>query len=189
MAAFNWFPNEHSQELPHFLYFGCDPYLPHLATFLQPKLRYLGSDEGMNCLNKLRQTYMLRALITKEAHSKEKHDKHDDVPQFKIRDLIMIRNFDKKSNCDAKYVPNFRIVRLTGTRELEISDPMGRLRKLNISDAHKILPAEFIVSCLLDEQIFAGKGKYINDPHILKEVSVIDAFLHQCFQNIRLRHQ
>ena len=34
MAAFNWFPNEHSQESPHVLYFRCDPYLPHLAAFL-----------------------------------------------------------------------------------------------------------------------------------------------------------
>ena len=24
-AAFNWFPTEHFQESPHFLYFGCDP--------------------------------------------------------------------------------------------------------------------------------------------------------------------
>ena len=30
-AAFNWFPNEDSQEFPHFLYFGCNLYLPHLA--------------------------------------------------------------------------------------------------------------------------------------------------------------
>ena len=45
-TAFNWFPNEHSQESPHFLYFGCDPYLPQLAIFLQPKLGYLGSDKA-----------------------------------------------------------------------------------------------------------------------------------------------
>ena len=55
---------------------------------------------------------------------------------------------------------------------------MGTLQKINISDVHKILPAEFIVSCLLDEQIFARKGKYINDTPMLKEVSIIDAFLH-----------
>ena len=94
-AAFNWFPNEHSQESPHFLYFGCDPYLPHSATFLQPKLRYLGSDEGMTHLNKLHQTYMLTALNTKEAHSKQKHEKHDDVPTFKIGDLTTVKYFDK----------------------------------------------------------------------------------------------
>ena len=37
-AAFHWVPNEHSQEAPHFLYFRGDPYLPHLAVLLQPKL-------------------------------------------------------------------------------------------------------------------------------------------------------
>ena len=101
----------------------------------------------------------------------------------------MIKNFDKKSNWDTKYVPNFIVVRLICTRQLEVSDPMGRLLKENISDVHKILPAEFIVSFLTDEQIFARKGKYINDPSTLKDVSVIDTFLHDCFQNIRLRHQ
>ena len=39
---------------------------------------------------------MLTALNTKEAHSKQKHERHDDVPKFKIGDLIMIKNFDKK---------------------------------------------------------------------------------------------
>ena len=47
MATLNWFLNELSQEYPHFLYFGCNPYLPHLTTFQQPKLRYLGTDKGM----------------------------------------------------------------------------------------------------------------------------------------------
>ena len=57
-AAFNCSPNEHSQESLHFLYYGHDPYLPHLAAFLQPKLRYLGLDKGMIYLDKLRQAYM-----------------------------------------------------------------------------------------------------------------------------------
>ena len=59
---------------------------------------------------------MLAALNTKEAHSKQKHDKLDNVPQSKICDLIMIKNFKKKLNWDAKYVPNLRVVRLIGTR-------------------------------------------------------------------------
>ena len=36
-AAFNCFPNEHSQGSAHILYFGYNSYLPHLAAFLQPK--------------------------------------------------------------------------------------------------------------------------------------------------------
>ena len=61
-AAFNWFPNEHSQESPHFLYFGCHSYLPNLAALLLPMLWHLGLDEGMICLDKLLQAYMLADL-------------------------------------------------------------------------------------------------------------------------------
>ena len=67
---------------------------------------------------------------------------------------------------------NSRVVKLIGTRQLEVSDLTGRLQKVNISDVHKILPADFIVSCVQD----AMKGKCINNPHTLKDVSVIDAF-------------
>ena len=49
----------------------------------------------MTNLDKLRQTYMLAALNTKEAHSKQIIEKYDNTPQYKIGDLIMIKNFDK----------------------------------------------------------------------------------------------
>ena len=76
----------------------------------------------MTHLDKLRQAYMLAALNTKEAHSKQNIDKYDDIPQYKIGDLIVAKNFDKKTNWDTKYIPNFRIIRLIGTRQLEVSD-------------------------------------------------------------------
>ena len=101
----------------------------------------------------------------------------------------MIKKFDEKLTWDAKYVPNFRVVKVIGTRQLEVADPTGRLRKINISDFHKILAADFIVSCIPDEQVFSRKGKYINDPHLLKEISVIDAFLWDCFHDLGPRCQ
>ena len=163
----------------------------HIYLTLQlsysPKLRYLGSDEGMTCLDKLRQAYMLAALNTKEAHSKQNRDNYDDMPQYKIGDLIMIKNFNKKSNWDAKYIPNFRIIRLIGTRQLEVSDLTSGLRKVNICDVLRILPSEFIVSCIPDEQVFSRKGKYINDPCIFKEVMVIDAFPQENFTDIKFK--
>ena len=79
--------------------------------------------------------------------------------------------------------------KLIGTRQLEVSDLIGILRKVNIWDVHKISPANIIVSCILDEQIFARKGKYINDPHILKKVLVIDTFLQDYFLDIGPRCQ
>ena len=120
-------------------------------------------------------TYILAALNTKEPHSKQNLDKYDKIPQYRIGDL-MIKNFNEQSNWDVKYIPNFRIVRLIGTRQQEVYDPTGRLRKVNICDVHKILPSEFIVSFIPDEQIFAREGKYITNPYILKEVMVIDVF-------------
>ena len=72
------------------------------------------------------------ALNAKGACSKQNKEKYDDIPWYKVRDLVMIKNFDKKSKWDAKYIPNFRIVRLIGPRQLEVSDLTGRLRQVNI---------------------------------------------------------
>ena len=41
----------------------------------------------------------------------------------------MIKNLDKKSNWDAKYIPNFRVITLIGTRQLEVSDPQADSEK------------------------------------------------------------
>ena len=143
----------------------------------------------MTHLDKLRQTYMLAAPSTKEASYKQNRDKHNDIPQYKIEDLIMIKHFDKKSNWDAKYISNVRIIRLIHKRQLEVSDPTGRLRKVNICDVHKVLPSEFIGSCIPDEHVFTRKGKYMNDPCILREVMAIETFLQDHFTDIRFRHQ
>ena len=48
----------------------------------------------------------------------------------------MIKNFEKKSTWDAKYVPNFGVVHLIGSRQLEVSNPTGRTRKVNVCDVH-----------------------------------------------------
>ena len=50
----------------------------------------------MTHLDELTQTYMLAVLNTKRAHSKQNTDKYNDIPQYKIGDLIIIKNFNKK---------------------------------------------------------------------------------------------
>ena len=45
-------------------------------------------------LDKLRQAYMLAALNTKEVHSKQSKEIYDAIPNYKIGDLVMIRNFE-----------------------------------------------------------------------------------------------
>ena len=122
---------------------------------------------------------MLAALNRKEAHSKQVNKKYNDVPSYKIGDLVMIRNFDKKSNWDTKYVSNFRVLHLIVSRQLEDSNPTGRIRELIC--VHTEFPSDHIVSSIPDEQVFGRWGKYINDPWILKEVAIIAAFLYEHF--------
>ena len=59
---------------------------------------------------------MPAVLNTKQAPSEQDKEKYDDVPQYKIGDLVMVKNFDKNSNWDTKAIPNFRIIRLIGPR-------------------------------------------------------------------------
>ena len=47
---------------------------------------------------------MLAALNVREDHSKQTKQRYHDVPNYKIGDVVMIRNFNKKSTWDAKYV-------------------------------------------------------------------------------------
>ena len=98
---------------------------------------------------------------------------------YKIGDVVMIKNFDRKSAWDAKYVPTLRVVCLIGSRQVEDLDCMVRTRKIYVCNAHKIMPSDHIISSILDKQVFGQKGKYINDPRIIKEVAIIDTFLHE----------
>ena len=66
---------------------------------------------------------------------------------------------------------------------------MGRTRKVNVCDAHKIVPSDPIICSILDKQVFGRRGKYINDPRILEEVAIIDAFLHENFPHVRIRQK
>ena len=59
-----------------------------MAAFLEPKLRYLGLNEGMIHLDILRQAYMLTALNTKEACSKQSKQRFDDIPNYKIGEIL-----------------------------------------------------------------------------------------------------
>ena len=99
----------------------------------------------------------------------------------------MIRNFEKKSTWDAKYIPNFRVVHLIGSRQLEVSNSTGRTRKVNVCDMPKIVPSDHVISSILDEQVFGRKGKFINNHRLLKEVMIIDTFLHENFPQVIIR--
>ena len=55
-AAYNFIPNEHSKESPFFLMFGRDSVLL-LNTLLGSKMRYLGNDPNIPCLEALKNMF------------------------------------------------------------------------------------------------------------------------------------
>ena len=69
------------------------------------------------------------------------------------------------------------------------SNPTGRIRNINVCGVHRILPSDQIVSSIPDDQVFGRRGKYINDPYILKEVAIIHAFLHEAFPHVWIKHK
>ena len=73
-AAYNFLPNEHSQELPFFIMFGRDPRIP-LMEILGPHIRYLGTDETILSLESLRQMYLIVAEILQKARMRDKNPK------------------------------------------------------------------------------------------------------------------
>ena len=75
---------------------------------------------------------------------------------------------------------------LIGSRQLESSYLIGRIRNVNVCDVHNVLPSDHIVSSIPGKHVFGRRGKYINDPCVLKEVAIIDAFLHENFPHVKL---
>ena len=78
---------------------------------------------------------------------------------------------------------------LISSRKLEVSDPTSRARKVNVCDADKIVPSDHIMSSIPDELVFGRRGKYINGPRILKEITTIDALLHENFPQVSIRQK
>ena len=63
--AFNIFPTRIDQESPFFLMFHRDCFLPTLAQFLQPKLRYIGDSHMHTSLDAIRELYMMNIMSLK----------------------------------------------------------------------------------------------------------------------------
>ena len=74
MAAYNFLPNEHSQELPFFIMFGRDPRIP-LTEILGTRIRYLGMDETILSLESLHKMYLIVAENLRKARMRDKNPK------------------------------------------------------------------------------------------------------------------
>ena len=166
--SYNILPHVSHAESPSFLMFGRDFYIPSLHNMLQPALRYLGNEKGLTQLDAVKVALTaacsrLKAVRDKPAkkHQLENHD-------FKIGDLVLLKNHKKENPFSSKFLPNFRVVKLRTDRQLELSDTTGKTRRANITDVVKMLPGEIESTMVPDISLFGRVHKYVNDPRLFE---------------------
>ena len=146
-AAYNFFPNEHSQESPFFLMFGRDPRIP-LTELLTPRIRYLGTDENILSLEAMTEIYHMVAQNLKLA--RECMD--GKVKTYTVGDLVLLHNHTGKS-LEPRFKDDFRVLLIKGNQIQLIPIHVKETRWAHISDVKYILPADTIIDHLTTKSI------------------------------------
>ena len=67
-------------------------------------------------------------------------------------------------------MPDFHICQVINDRAYDLQDPTGHVRCTSVTDIKLLMPAEYIVSMLLDIKAFGWSCKYINDPSLMLDL-------------------
>ena len=97
-AAYNWLPNEHSEEPAFILMFRWDM-ATHFTEIIKPKQRYLGDVKGLLKIEQLRKLYQITAynlLKARECYIKDQIQKHIPQPQLSIGDAVLVRDHTRE---------------------------------------------------------------------------------------------
>ena len=167
-AAYNFFPNEHSRESPFFLMFGRDPRIP-LNTLLEPKIRYMGTDENILSLEALQRIYYMVAENLKLARERQTKQKSYHPIKLKTEDMVMI-----KTHTDGQFQPvykgYYRIVSFKGNQVQVIPCEGGKPHFVHITDVKYVLPADNIISHIPTFNQFGRKTKLNLNPDVVPDL-------------------
>ena len=167
-AAYNFFPNEHSRESPFFLMFGRDPRIP-LNTLLQPKIRYMGTDENILSLEALQRIYYMVAENLKLARERQTKQNSYHPTKLKTEDMVMI-----KTHADGQFQPiykgYYRIVSFKGNQVQVIPCEGGKPHFVHITDVKYVLPADNIISHIPTFNQFGRKTKLNLNPDLIPDL-------------------
>ena len=167
-AAYNFFPNEHSRESLFFLMFGRDPRIP-LNTLLEPKIRYMGTDENILYLEALQRIYYMVAENLKLARERQTKQKPYHPIKLKTEDMVMI-----KTHADGQFQPiykgYYRIVSFKGNQVQVIPCEGGKPHFVHITDVKYVLPADNIISHIPTFNQFGRKTKLNLNPDVVPDL-------------------
>ena len=162
IAAYNFFPNEHSKESPFFLMFGRDPRVP-LNTLLTPKIRYMGTEENILSLEALQRIYHLVAENLKIAKERLHKNQQAYPTKLKTEDMVMI-----KTHAEGQFQPiykgYYRIVSFKGNQVQVIPVEGGKPHLVHITDVKYIMPVDSIIPHLPLPNQFGRMSKYNLNP-------------------------
>ena len=116
---------------------------------------------------------MLPAINIKRTRDRHPNRKTKDFPKFKVGDLLIFKCY-KKQNQDAKYMPNLHICKVKNEKGYDLQDPAGHIQHATVPDIQLLMPAECIVSMLLNVRAFRWACKYINDPFLMPDLQQQD---------------
>ena len=162
-AAYNFFPNEHSRESPFFLMFGRNPRIP-LNTLLEPKIRYMGTEENILSLEALQRIYFMVAENLKLARERQTKQKLYHPIKLNTEDMVMI-----KTHADGQFQPiykgYYRIVSFKGNQVQVIPCEGGKPHFVHITDVKYVLPVDNIISHIPTFNQFGRKTKLNLNPN------------------------
>ena len=167
-AAYNFFPNEHSKESPFFLMFGRDPRIP-LNTLLEPKIRYMGTDENILSLEALQRIYYMVAENLKLARERQTKQKPYHPIKLKTKDMVMI-----KTHADGQFQPvykgYYRIVSFKGNQVQVIPCEGGKPHFVHITDVKYVLPVDSVIPHIPTFNQFGRKTKLNLNPDVVPDL-------------------
>jgi len=159
-AAYNFFPNEASQESPFFLMFHRDPRMS-LTEFLRPRFRYIGESNGRINLDILHACYWL-AVANIQAHRKSRDKQKPGDNKFTEGDLVFTKNHTSGA-FDEKYHNPHRVLEVFPTK-LKIVNHKGDIRDVHITDCKKLPVPQAILNSVPDLSNSGRLTKYYVDP-------------------------
>ena len=133
-----------------------------LHNLLQPKIHYMGDDECKINVDAMRGVYMLAVLNLKMSHDRYPPPTGNPCnDELKIGDVVLIKNQTPQSPFDARYKPNYQIIKKICDKSFDVQDPTGKVKRVSTRHLQFMYPAEYYVTALPQMEIF---GRPQNSP-------------------------